>query len=235
MLPRSEFRLSDEDRRTLLSLARRAISHVVFHRDFPDLPPPSGCLAEPGPVFVSLRCNGKLRGCVGRTFSDIALAETVAQCAITAALQDARFMPVGNEEMAGLQIEISVLSELQPLPPDEIQVGVHGILVIRDAHRGLLLPQVAVERNWSAERFLDEACRKAGLPLDAWRDPETKLYAFTADVFSEANLIAPAEAPVEAYNKTARRNLRRAVKKSPRLESIRARRNRPDTSGLCSV
>ena len=64
--------------------------------------------------------------------------------------------------------------------------------------RGLLLPQVAVERNWSAERFLEEGCRKAGLPLDAWRDPETKLYAFTADVFSEANLIAPAEEPVGA-------------------------------------
>ena len=105
-------------------------------------------------------------------------------------------MPVGNEEMAGLQIEISVLSELLPLSPDEIQVGVHGILVIRDANRGLLLPQVAVERNWSAERFLEEGCRKAGLSLDAWRDPETKLYAFTADVFSEASLIAPAEEPI---------------------------------------
>ena len=102
------------------------------------------------------------------------------------------------KEMAGLQIEISVLSELQPLSPGEIQVGVHGILVIRDASRGVLLPQVAVERNWSAERFLEEGCRKAGLPLDAWRDSETKLYAFTADIFSEANLIAPAEEPVGA-------------------------------------
>ena len=72
MPPRSEFRLSDQDRRTLLALARQAISHVVFHRDFPDLPSPSGRLAEPGSAFVSVRCNGKLRGCVGRTFSDIA-------------------------------------------------------------------------------------------------------------------------------------------------------------------
>lgn len=174
------------------------MSHVVFHLDFPDLPPPSGLLAEHGSAFVSVRCNGKLRGCVGRTSSDIALAETVAQCAISAALQDPRFTPIGHKEMAGLLIEISVLSELQPLSPNEIQVGVHGILAIRDAHRGLLLPQVAVERNWSAERFLQEGCRKAGLALDAWRDPETKLYAFTADVFSEANLTAPAEEPVGA-------------------------------------
>jgi AmmeMemoRadiSam system protein A len=198
MPPRSEFRLSDEDRRTLLVLALRAISHFVFHRDFPDLPPPSGRLAEPGAAFVSVRCNGKLRGCVGRTSSGNTLAETVAQCAISAALQDTRFTPIGHEEMAGLQIEISVLSELQPLPPGEIQVGVHGILVVRGAHRGLLLPQVAVERNWSAERFLEEGCRKAGLPLDAWRDPEIKLCAFTADVFSEASLIAPAEEPIRA-------------------------------------
>jgi AmmeMemoRadiSam system protein A len=198
MLPRSEFRLSYQDRRTLLVLARRAISHVVFHRDFPDLPPPSGRLAEPGSAFVSVRCNGKLRGCVGRTSSDIALAETVAQCAISAALQDPRFTPLGTEEIAGLRIEISVLSELQQLSPNEIQVGVHGILVIRDASRGLLLPQVAVERDWSAEQFLEEACRKAGLPLDAWRDLETKLYAFAADVFSEASLVAPAEEPVGA-------------------------------------
>jgi AmmeMemoRadiSam system protein A len=196
MPPRSEFRLSDEDRCTLLALARRAISDVVFHRDFPDLPPPSGRLAEPGSAFVSVRCNGKLRGCVGRTSFYNTLAETVAQCAINAALQDPRFTPIGHEEMAGVRIEISVLSELQPQPPDEIQVGVHGILVVRDAHRGLLLPQVAVERNWSAERFLEEGCRKAGLPLDAWRDPETKLCTFKADVFSEASLIAPAEEPI---------------------------------------
>jgi AmmeMemoRadiSam system protein A len=196
MPPRSDLRLSDEDRCTLLALARQAISDVVFHLDFPDLPPPSGRLAEPGAAFVSVRCNGNLRGCIGRTSSDNTLAETVAQCAISAALQDPRFRPVGDEEMAGLQIEISVLSELLPLSPEQIQVGVHGILVVRDANRGLLLPQVAVERYWSAERFLEEGCRKAGLPLDAWRDPETKLYAFGADVFSEAGLIAPAEEPI---------------------------------------
>lgn len=196
MLPHSDFRLSQEDRCSLLALARQAISHVLFHLDFPDLPPPSGRLAEPGAAFVTVRCNGKLRGCIGRTSSDNNLAETVVQCAIGAALQDPRFKPLHDRELAGLEIEISVLSELLPLSPDKIEVGVHGILVIRHANRGLLLPQVAVERNWSAERFLEEGCRKAGLPLHAWRDPETMLHTFQADVFSEASLAAPAEEPI---------------------------------------
>jgi uncharacterized protein len=197
MLPPSDFRLSEEDRSALLALARHAISEVVFHGDFPDLPPPSGRLAEFGAAFVSVHCNGKQRGCVGRTSCDMSLAETVAQCAIGAALQDPRFKPLRNDDFAGLQIEISVLSELLPLVPGQTQVGVHGILVIRDANRGLLLPQVAVERNWSVERFLEEGCRKAGLSLDAWRDPKTKLYAFEADVFSEASLTAQAAEPIQ--------------------------------------
>lgn len=196
MLPRSDFRLSDEDRRSLLARARHAVSGVVIHLDFPDLPPPSGRLSEPGAAFVTVRCNGKLRGCIGRTSSEGALAETVVQCAISAALQDPRFKPLRNEEISELEIEISVLSELLPLSPDQIEVGVHGILVIRHASRGLLLPQVAVERNWSAERFLEETCRKAGLPLHVWRDPETRLFGFTADVFSDAALIAPAGEPI---------------------------------------
>jgi len=192
MPPRSDFRLSDKDRRTLLALARRAIFEMVSRRDFPDLFPPQGRLAEPGAAFVSVRCNGKLRGCVGRTSFDNPLAEIVVQCAIGAAFQDQRFRPLGHEDMDGLQIEISVLSELLPLSPGEIEVGVHGILVIRNANRGLLLPQVAMERNWSAERFLEEACRKAELALDSWRDPETKLFAFAADVFCESSLVPPA-------------------------------------------
>lgn len=196
MLPRSDFRLSREHRLALLALARHAISEVVFRGDFPDLPPPSGRLAEFGAAFVSVHCNGKLRGCVGRTSCDISLAETVAQCAIGAALQDPRFRPLRKEEFAKLEIEISVLSEWLPLAPEQIQVGVHGIVVSREDRRGLLLPQVAAERKWSAERFLEEACRKAGLPLDAWRDPQTSLCAFHADVFSEASLTAEAEEPI---------------------------------------
>jgi AMMECR1 domain-containing protein len=93
------------------------------------------------------------------------------------------------EELTGLEIEISVVSELRPVRPEEIEPGVHGIVVCRGASRGLLLPQVALEHNWSATQFLEAACRKAGLGAGAWRDPETKLFAFTAEVFSEVGLV----------------------------------------------
>ncbi len=162
----------------------------------PDLPPALGRLAEPGGAFVTVQCKGRLRGCIGRTHSDNALADTVVQCAIGAARQDTRFKPLRMEELAGLEIEISVLSEMQALTPDEIEVGIHGIVVTRGGSRGLLLPQVAAERNWSATRFLEEACRKAGLQPDAWGDAETKLFAFIADVFSEASLLRRRDSPL---------------------------------------
>jgi AmmeMemoRadiSam system protein A len=116
------------------------------------------------------------------------LAETVAQCAISAALHDPRFRPLREDEIPRLELEISVVSEPRPIKPEEVEVGTHGILVSRGASRALLLPQVAVERSWSATQFIEETCRKAGLEPGAWRDPETKLYAFTADILSEFEL-----------------------------------------------
>jgi AmmeMemoRadiSam system protein A len=194
-LPPWKLRLSDEDRRALLSRARQAISEVVCQGRLADLPPVAGRLAETGGAFVTVLCEGRLRGCMGRAESPHSLADTVEQCAINASRQDPRFRPLQREEMARLEIEISVLSELQPISPDEIETGIHGIVVTRGACRGVLLPQVAVERSWSAQRFLEEACVKAGLQPDAWRDPETKLFAFTAHVFSEAGLRSAAQQP----------------------------------------
>ena len=188
MPPLSDPRLSDNDRRELLALASHAISEAVRRQRIPDLPPTSQRLAERGGAFVTIRCDGKLRGCIGRVDTANALAETVAQCAISAALQDPRFRPLTEEEIPRLELEISVVSELAPIQPEEVEVGTHGIVVSRAATRGLLLPQVAVERNWSATQFIEETCRKAGLEPGAWRNPETKLYAFTAEVFSECEL-----------------------------------------------
>lgn len=116
------------------------------------------------------------------------LAEAVARVAMNSALHDPRFSPVGAEEVASLEIEISVLSSLEPVAPDEIIAGRHGLLVVRHPFRGLLLPQVAAERRWSGQRLLEETCAKAGLPRDAWRDPKTQVSAFTAEVFSESEL-----------------------------------------------
>lgn len=182
--------LSNEDRLTLLEFARQAIVTVVCERRIPDIPHPSGALSVPAGAFVTLHSTGQLRGCVGQVENPGPLMDMVARAAINAALHDTRFAPVVAEELASLEIEISVLSPLEPIAPEAIVAGSHGLLVVRGPFRGLLLPQVATERGWNATRFLQEACAKAGLPTDAWKSPSTQIYAFTADVFSEASLRA---------------------------------------------
>jgi AmmeMemoRadiSam system protein A len=179
-------RLSNEDRRALLDLARRAISKAVIERQVLDIPPYPAALTHPAGAFVTLHRNGQLRGCVGQVESPGPLAETVARVAISAALHDSRFPEVQADELEGLEIEISVLSLPEPILPEAIVTGVHGLLVVKDEKRGLLLPQVASQRKWSAQQFLEETCAKAGLPNDAWREPSTRVLAFTAEVFSEA-------------------------------------------------
>ena len=131
-----------------------------------------------------------MRGCVGRVDTSDSLAETVAHCAVSAALYDSRFAPVSEDEVAGLQIEISVLSELRPIAPDAVEPGKHGLVVNSGEKQALLLPQVASERQWSAHRFLAETCCKAGLDPEAWRDPQTQLFGFTVEVFSESGFRA---------------------------------------------
>jgi AmmeMemoRadiSam system protein A len=178
--------LPKNDQRTLLLLARRAIVEAVSHLPLFEVPSVTGNLARPTGAFVTLYREGHLRGCIGRIEPAEALARTVAQCAVGAALHDPRFTPVVGEELVRLTIEISVLSPVEPILPEAVKVGNHGLVVQREHFRGVLLPQVAVERAWTRERFLEETCRKAGLPPDAWRDPETQCLAFTDEVFSEA-------------------------------------------------
>ena len=182
MLPQS-----DDDRRALLALARQAIEESVVHQQIPELPQFSGILSERACAFVTVRRKGRLRGCVGRTDRTLALGELVAQCAISAAMRDPRFPPVAAHEVADLEIEISVLSRFELLVPGAIHPGRHGVYIVRGQQRGLLLPQVAAEHRWSSERLLAETCGKAGLAPDAWRDPETQIFGFTADVFSDTD------------------------------------------------
>lgn len=131
--------------------------------------------------------RSRLCGCIGQVAPSDSLAVTVARCAIGAATKDPRFPPVRPEELAELEIELSILSPLEPIEPEAVQIGQHGLMVVRDYHRGVLLPQVAMEHHWTRERFLEETCTKAGLPPDAWRDPGTQIQAFTAEIFSEAD------------------------------------------------
>ncbi len=141
---------------------------------------------------MSLYVGGRLRGCVGQVENPGPLADVVARSAISAALHDSRFPSIRADELAALKIEISVLTRPEPLLPEAIVAGQHGLLVINGAHRGLLLPQVAVQRNWSGIRLLAETCVKAGLARDAWRNASTLVLGFRAEIFSED---VAAEAP----------------------------------------
>jgi AmmeMemoRadiSam system protein A len=182
--------LSSDDRRALLALARRAILEAVVDEHIPDMEPFTGPLAERSGAFVTLYLRGRLRGCIGRTGRNSALAETVAQCAISAALHDPRFEPVGGHEIGDLEIAVSVLSALQPIAAEAVEIGRHGLFVRCGGRSGLLLPQVAVERNWPVERFLEETYRKAGLEPQSWRDAGAELFGFTVELFSEADFRA---------------------------------------------
>jgi len=125
-----------------------------------------------------------LRGCVGYVLPTCALYRAVAETARAAAFDDNRFPPVTREEAAHLEIELSILSPAQPIQAEELEVGRHGLLVSWHGRRGLLLPQVPTERGWDRTTFLEQTCRKAGLPLDAWQKGAS-LEAFTAEVFGD--------------------------------------------------
>jgi AmmeMemoRadiSam system protein A len=182
--------LSETDRRSLLELARRAIAEAVSLQKPAGCIPNTGVFCEQHGVFVTLHARGRLRGCIGVVEAFEPLGESIARCAARAALQDARFSPVRVEELPELQIELSLLSPTEPIFPENIEIGKHGLLVSQGLKRGLLLPQVAVEHKLSREQFLDETCRKAGLNAKAWQEPETQILGFSCEVFSEGPFIA---------------------------------------------
>jgi len=169
----------------MLALARAVIVSALESRPLSQTASESSCLSLRQGLFVTLEVYGKLRGCIGVIEPRETLGESIIHCAQSAAFRDPRFPPLRAKELPGLEIEISILSELFPIALHEIQIGKHGLLVATENHRGLLLPQVATEHKLSREEFLEETCHKAGLPRDAWRAPHTKIYAFTCEIFRE--------------------------------------------------
>jgi AmmeMemoRadiSam system protein A len=181
--------LSDDERRELLRIARATLRDYLTARRVPaGKPHPEGLLAGAG-AFVTLHKANDLRGCIG-TFSDSQpLYRAVQEMAISAATQDPRFAPLRVEELGEVEIEISVLSGLRLVgDPSQVQVGVHGLQISASFRRGVLLPQVATEHAWDRETFLRQTCRKAGLPEDSWKLPDTRIEVFTAQVFGERTL-----------------------------------------------
>jgi AmmeMemoRadiSam system protein A len=174
---------SKEERKKLLRLAHQSIRAELAGRKL-TTSPPSPHLAEKRGAFTTLHLGGHLRGCIGYVNASSPLYETVIETAAAAAFQDPRFVPVNAEEAAMLQIEISVISLMVPIKPDEVVIGKHGLLITHRGRRGLLLPQVPLEWGWNREQFLTELCHKAGLPSDAW-EQGAQLEAFTAEVFGE--------------------------------------------------
>lgn len=185
-VPPGEFReeeFSKNERALLLRLAHDSILSALEGREIP-LDPPSPHLAVPRGVFTSLHLQGQLRGCVGYVLPVSSVYQAVAETARAAAFEDCRFYPVTREEAPHLAIELSLLSPPEPVLPESIEIGRHGLLISFAGHRGLLLPQVATEHHWDRTTFLEQTCRKAGLPIDAWRKG-ARIEAFRAEIFGD--------------------------------------------------
>jgi AmmeMemoRadiSam system protein B/AmmeMemoRadiSam system protein A len=182
--------LDEQERRTLLDLARRTITAHLNGEEVPkvDADKLSAGVKVKGDCFVTLENHGRLRGCIGHMAAQGPLYEAVIRNA-ELACHDRRFVhnPVTASEVDELHIEISYLTPMRLIKkPEEIVVGQHGLLIALGGRRGVLLPQVAYERGWTREQFLVQTCGKAGLPEDAWKHPEADIYSFEAEVFGES-------------------------------------------------
>lgn len=178
--------MTPDEQAALFALARASIRARLDEAAPPELPAPTPALDRRAGVFVTLRRGGALRGCIGRIQTERPLAESVRDLALAAAFGDRRFAPLEKEEYPDLEVELSVLTPPEPLAreslPDAVEVGTHGLIVSLHGRRGLLLPQVASERGWDALTFLQQTSRKAGLPEDAWSEPDAVVEAFRCDI-----------------------------------------------------
>lgn len=181
----------DDERRQLLWIARKSIYCSLKNEPFEFNSPYESLKREYG-LFVTLKNHGKLRGCLGRfEAKGIVLEQSVAVMAVESATHDVRFKPVFLEELPDIDIQISVLTPLERVSDlGDITIGLHGLQVrgktgFGSWRGGTLLPQVAVEHNWDVPAFVSATCVKAGLDADAWRNEETEVYKYGAEVFGD--------------------------------------------------
>ena len=184
---RSEFKLTDKDKKDLLTIALNTIEHYVKNNTKPEINEKnfSSILKTNCGAFVTLKKNGNLRGCIGRFNASEPLYKVVQDMAIASSTQDSRFLPVELNEIPELEIEISVLTPMRRISSiDEIELGKHGIYIRKGYRSGTFLPQVATETGWTKEEFLGHCAQdKAGIGWDGWKDAE--LFVYEALVFSE--------------------------------------------------
>ncbi len=186
-------RYSDEDGEFAVRTARRVVEGYLLERRIPDLKFPKRFEEKSG-VFTTISTypERELRGCIGFPEPAFPLKKALVESALSAALQDPRFPPLGKDELDRVIFEVSLLTPPEEIKvdrraelPKKIRVGKHGLIVERGFYKGLLLPQVPVEWGWDEEEFLSQTCWKAGLPMDCWLDDATRVYAFSAEIFEE--------------------------------------------------
>ncbi|MDI6809785.1 MAG: AmmeMemoRadiSam system protein A [Candidatus Eisenbacteria bacterium] len=176
--------ISKDGKKRLIEIARESINNYLLTGKVLEPPDEAGELSEKKGAFVTIKESGRLRGCIGQIHSTRPLYLTIADMAVEAAFHDPRFEPLDEDELAELEIEISVLSPLERVKDvSEIVLGEHGLLIQKGFQSGLFLPQVATENKWGLSKFLDHLCLKAGLPKGSWSDAD--LSKFTAEVFGE--------------------------------------------------
>ncbi|MBU3906625.1 MAG: TIGR00296 family protein [Nanoarchaeota archaeon] len=177
---------SEEQGQELIQLARKAIESKFSGEKV--IVPDKKEFRQARGVFVTLNKKGKLRGCIGFPHASFAVGEAVVKAAKSAAFEDPRFAPLEKDEINGIKIEVSVLtepSEIKGSPAKEIEVGKDGLICECLGFSGLLLPQVAVEYKMNKIQFLEAVCEKAGLPKDFWQNKNAKFYKFQAQIFKE--------------------------------------------------
>ncbi len=172
---------TEVEKKELLAIARNAITEYVTNGKAPEIEIKNPKFKTDGAVFVTIKEKGSLRGCIGHIQAMMPLYKSIINNAIAACSSDPRFPPMTKDELKNMDIEISILSPLMPLKDvKNIQVGKHGLYIMKGMQSGLLLPQVATEFGWGRDEFLEHVCQKAGLPKDAWKDAD--LYTFTAEI-----------------------------------------------------
>ena len=176
--------LNQAQKSQLLTLARDVISSHL-HSESYGVPEDDAFKQKCG-LFVTLHKGGNLRGCIGYIKGYKTITESIRELAMAAAFRDPRFPPLKASELPDITIEMSLLSPMAAVQEiSEITIGRDGLYLEHPRSSGLLLPQVATEQRWDRDTFLQQVCRKAGLPDQAWQDEGAKLYRFTAEIFSE--------------------------------------------------
>ena len=173
--------LTKAEQDELLALAKKTITDYVTERKVPGAETNDPRLAANGATFVTINEAGNLRGCIGNIVPVMPLYKSVITNAVSASSRDPRFKPMSKEELKHIEVEISVLSPLEPLKEiREIEIGKHGLYIMKGQNSGILLPQVAAQYKWDRETFLEQVALKAGLQKNDWKD--AGLFIFTADI-----------------------------------------------------